>query len=102
MQPEEAGLQHCAFGTLQYLLSRPGGAALGDGHPVWDVALGHPGFWSALWAVDPEQAPTHDPQIPVWLSAGELSRRPVPGSSDMKPARRESAMEAQGEDHDGA
>jgi dienelactone hydrolase len=42
---------------------------------VWDVALDQPGFWSALWAVDPTRAPSRDPRVPVWLSAGELSRR---------------------------
>jgi hypothetical protein len=42
---------------------------------VWDVALEHPGFWSALWTVDPTRIPPDDPRVPVWLSAGELSRR---------------------------
>jgi hypothetical protein len=42
---------------------------------VWDVTLDRPGFWAALWAVDPTRVPPQDPGVPVWLSAGELSRR---------------------------
>jgi predicted peptidase len=42
---------------------------------VFDVALDHRGFWTALWAVDPTRVPSDDPRIPVWLSAGEITRR---------------------------
>jgi poly(3-hydroxybutyrate) depolymerase len=41
---------------------------------VLDVALLHPDVWAALWPVDPTRVPSADPGLPVWLSAGELSR----------------------------
>ncbi|MBA2669229.1 MAG: hypothetical protein H0U67_02525 [Gemmatimonadetes bacterium] len=42
---------------------------------VFDVAFDDPGFWTALWAVDPTRVPSDDPRVPVWLSAGKLTRR---------------------------
>ncbi len=44
------------------------------GNGVFDLALGEPGVWAALWAVDPTRVPTVDPGLPIWLSAGEASR----------------------------
>lgn len=44
----------------------------GDG--VFDLALGEPGLWAALWPVDPTRVPPADPGLPVWLSSGEASR----------------------------
>jgi len=41
---------------------------------VFDLACAQPGRWAALWAVDPTRVPRHDPQLPVWLSFGEVSR----------------------------
>ena len=41
---------------------------------VFDLALAQPGFWAALWAVDPTRVPSADPQRPVWLSIGAAAR----------------------------
>jgi hypothetical protein len=45
------------------------------GNGVWDLALAQPGRWAALWPVDPTRVPPADPGLPVWLSAGEISRQ---------------------------
>ena len=41
---------------------------------VFDLASLQPGRWAALWAVDPTRLPQRDPQLPVWLSFGEVAR----------------------------
>jgi dienelactone hydrolase len=45
------------------------------GNGVFDLALVQRGFWAALWPVDPTRVPQRDPELPVWLSSGEVSRR---------------------------
>lgn len=45
------------------------------GNGVFDLALSEPGRWAALWAVDPTRVPARDPELPVWVSIGEVSRR---------------------------
>lgn len=45
------------------------------GNGVFDLALEQREFWAALWAVDPTRVPHEDPERPVWLSSGEVSRR---------------------------
>ena len=45
------------------------------GNGVFDLALRLPELWAALWAVDPTRVPEKDPQLPTWLSSGEVSRR---------------------------
>jgi predicted peptidase len=44
------------------------------GNGVFDLADLVPGFWAALWPVDPTRIPQKDPGLPVWLSFGEISR----------------------------
>jgi predicted peptidase len=44
------------------------------GNGVFDIALSMPGFWAALWAVDPTRVPSTNPNVPIWLSMGERSR----------------------------
>jgi hypothetical protein len=44
------------------------------GNGVFDLGLAQPGFWAALWAVDPTRIPRADPGLPVWLSFGEVGR----------------------------
>jgi predicted peptidase len=44
------------------------------GNGVFDVGLAHPGFWAALWAVDPTRGPSSDLEEPVWLSIGSVAR----------------------------
>lgn len=44
------------------------------GNGVFDLALLQPEFWAALWPVDPTRVPPRDPQRPVWLSVGEITR----------------------------
>lgn len=53
------------------------------GNGVFDLALAQPGTWAALWAVDPTRIPPRDPDLPVWLSSGEISRRRQPGFNAM-------------------
>ena len=45
------------------------------GNGVFDLAGAQPGVWAAAWAVDPTRVPSHDPGIPMWVSAGALARR---------------------------
>lgn len=45
------------------------------GNGVFDLAAEAPGMWAALWPVDPTRPPETDPDLPVWLSSGEISRR---------------------------
>lgn len=52
------------------------------GNGVFDIALKQPDVWAALWAVDPTRAPVQDPETPVWLSAGEVTRRRKAGFQD--------------------
>ncbi|WP_420127418.1 hypothetical protein [Longimicrobium sp.] len=44
------------------------------GNGVFDIALMQPSVWAALWSVEPTRPPERDPRLPVWLSAGELTR----------------------------
>ena len=44
------------------------------GNGVFDLALLQPGFWRALWPVDPTRVPASDPRLPIWLSFGEVAR----------------------------
>lgn len=44
------------------------------GNGVFDLALAQRGFWTALWPVDPTRLPKRDPELPVWLSSGQVSR----------------------------
>jgi poly(3-hydroxybutyrate) depolymerase len=44
------------------------------GNGVFDLALAQPGFWAALWPVDPTRVPRADPGRPVWLSFGQVAR----------------------------
>jgi hypothetical protein len=41
---------------------------------VLDLPLRQPRFWAALWPVDPTRLPEKDPDLPIWLSLGEISR----------------------------
>ena len=41
---------------------------------VLDLALEQPGFWAAVWAVDPTRLPKRAPELPVLLSFGAVSR----------------------------
>jgi predicted peptidase len=45
------------------------------GNGVFDLGLKKPDFWRALWPVDPTRVPNADPQQPIWLSSGQISRR---------------------------
>jgi hypothetical protein len=47
------------------------------GNGVLDLGLAQRGLWTALWAVDPTRVPEADPGLPVWLSAGALSRHEI-------------------------
>ena len=49
------------------------------GNGVFDIALSTPGFWAALWPVDPTKVPSASPKVPIWFSMGERSR----GSKDL-------------------
>ena len=44
------------------------------GNGVFDLALLQPGFWAALWPVDATRVPKRDPELPIWLSFGEVAR----------------------------
>jgi predicted peptidase len=44
------------------------------GNGVFDLALVLPAFWAALWPVDPTRVPAKDPEAPVCLHLGEVSR----------------------------
>jgi predicted peptidase len=45
------------------------------GNGVFDLALAQRECWAALWPVDPTRVPRADPERPVWLSSGAVSRR---------------------------
>jgi poly(3-hydroxybutyrate) depolymerase len=45
------------------------------GNGVFDLALQQPGFWAALWAVDPTRPPAPELRGPVWLSIGDCVRK---------------------------
>jgi acetyl esterase/lipase len=49
------------------------------GNGVFDLALAQRDAWAALWAVDPTRVPLRDPGLPVWLSAGEITRYQADG-----------------------
>ncbi|MGH7986252.1 MAG: hypothetical protein ACRD4Q_16620 [Candidatus Acidiferrales bacterium] len=44
------------------------------GNGVFDVGIAQPGFWAALWSVDPTRPPEGSLPCPLWLSLGEASR----------------------------
>jgi poly(3-hydroxybutyrate) depolymerase len=44
------------------------------GNGVFDLGLVQPGFWTALWAVDPTRVPLSNLEEPVWLSIGSVAR----------------------------
>jgi poly(3-hydroxybutyrate) depolymerase len=44
------------------------------GNGAFDLALEQREFWAALWPVDPTRVPQADPERPVWLSSGAVSR----------------------------
>lgn len=44
------------------------------GNGVFDLALLQRGYWAALWAVDPTRVPPSNPDRPIWLSSGQISR----------------------------
>lgn len=78
------------------------------GNGVFDLALRHPGLWAALWPVDPTRLPREDPELPVWFSSGEISRRLEPAFSErlrLKPLQATEPGDRvyldQGEDHVG-
>jgi len=48
------------------------------GNGVFDLALGEPSMWAALWSVDPTRVPPARIDIPTWLSIGECSRHEAP------------------------
>lgn len=66
---EEAIERYGADGTRLYLTGFSYGA-----NGVFDLALLQRGMWAALWPVDPTRAPARDPEVPVWLSIGEIAR----------------------------
>ena len=67
---EETGAQHPVDRSRRFLT----GFSFG-GNGVFDLAYALPDIWAALWAVDPTRVPEHEPECPVWLSSGEVSRR---------------------------
>lgn len=44
------------------------------GNGVFDLGHRLPGFWGALWAVDPTRRPEPDLAAPLWLSLGSSAR----------------------------
>ena len=44
------------------------------GNGVFDLGLLQADLWAALWPVDPTRVPARDPQLPVWISIGEIAR----------------------------
>jgi predicted peptidase len=66
---EEAIARYGADAERLYLTGFSYGA-----NGVFDLALLQPRVWAALWPVDPTRAPARDPQVPVWLSFGEIAR----------------------------
>lgn len=44
------------------------------GNGVFDLGHRLPGFWSALWTVDPTRRPEPDLASPLWLSLGSSAR----------------------------
>lgn len=49
------------------------------GNGVFDLGQRQPGFWAALWSVDPTRLPEPDLAAPLWLSVGSRAR---PGAAD--------------------
>lgn len=79
------------------------------GNGVFDLAISHLDFWAALWPVDLTRIPQADPQRPVWLSVGEVTRRATPAfikTLELKPAEASLTEDRlyldQGQDHVGA
>ena len=89
--PRRGDLWHLQAGAVQELVGEVRKLYHGDpertyltgfsygANGVFDLALGQPGFWAALWPVDPTRIPAADPGRPVWLSSGEISRRAAGG-----------------------
>jgi hypothetical protein len=75
------------------------------GNGVFDLALAQPTLWSAVWAVDPTRVPPQAPEIPVWLSIGEVcrySRRAFIGRLGLaEPGTHDRVWEDEGLDHVG-
>jgi predicted peptidase len=65
--------QHAGDPERSYLTGFSFGA-----NGVFDLAIAQPAHWAALWSVDPTRVPTSDPQLPVWLSFGEIARARKP------------------------
>lgn len=80
---------------------------------VFDLGHRLPGFWSALWAVDPTRQPEPDLAPPLWLSLGSSARpatatavkllgsTPIDGDTAQVPAGATRVHLDQGEDHVG-
>lgn len=84
------------------------------GNGVFDLGHCQPGFWSALWAVDPTRLPEADLVAPLWLSLGSSARAAAatavarlgstaidPDAADSPPGARRVHLD-QGEDHVGS
>lgn len=83
------------------------------GNGVFDLGHRLPGFWSALWAVDPTRRPEPDLAAPLWLSLGSSARPSAQASvqllhsvaleaeADDAPAGATRVHLDQGEDHVG-
>ena len=76
---------------------------------AFDLALIHPGVWAALWPVDPTRPPARDPELPVWMSFGEIARARKSrfiAALRLKPANGETGAHRlyvdRGDDHVGA
>ena len=79
------------------------------GNGVLDLAIAQPGFWAALWPVDPTRVPHGDPGRPVWLSIGEIARHGTAGfirSMGLQPAGEDQPGDRvyldEGQDHVGS
>jgi predicted peptidase len=53
------------------------------GNGVFDLALSQADLWAALWPVDLTRVPQADPQWPIWISIGEVTRRATPAFINM-------------------
>lgn len=45
------------------------------GNGVLRIGVEQPDVWAALWAVDPTEPPMQRAEQPIWISAGQYSRR---------------------------
>lgn len=67
---QEIASTHCGNTKRMYLT----GFSFG-GNGVLRIGSEQPDVWAALWAVDPTEPPLHKADKPIWISAGEYSRR---------------------------